>query len=65
VENVAASRFSRVFEQYERNVSTNRNRKTALSCLQTRVAHLKGLGVHQLRTYYFNIIIKGEFKNIE
>jgi hypothetical protein len=33
----------------------------ALSCLQKSLVNSKAFGVRRLRTYYFNIILKGEF----
>jgi hypothetical protein len=37
----------------------------ALSCLQNSLVNSKAFGVKRLRTYYFNIILKGEFKKNE
>jgi hypothetical protein len=37
-------------------------RGIALFCLQKSFVNSKAFGVKQLKTYYFNIILKGEFK---
>jgi hypothetical protein len=58
---VAACRFSKEFCANPRNSSTNRMRGIALSYLQ-KIVNSKAFGVKRLRTYEFNIILKGELK---
>jgi hypothetical protein len=52
---VAACRSSKEFCAYPRNVSTNRNRAIALSCLHKSFVNSKAFGVKRLKTYLFNI----------
>jgi hypothetical protein len=59
---VAACRFSKEFCANLRNSSTNRMRGNALRYLQKSFVNSKAFGVKQLRTYEFNIILKGVFK---
>jgi hypothetical protein len=59
---LAAFPFSKELCANPKNTSINRMRGIALSCLQKSFANSKALGAKRLRTYKFNIILKGEFK---
>jgi hypothetical protein len=46
-------------------VKNSKENSACTPCLQKSFVNSKAFGVKQLRTYKFNIILKGEFKNNE